>query len=95
MVVNGAFLERLVLAALRLGGDAATEHVELRTIFEVGEPYMTVYDANQIQCSCHRILHGLYSARGLPRTAQAWQCCGPGGVTVDMINVHAPSGDRS
>ena len=45
MVVNGAFLERLVLAALRLGGDAATEHVELRTIFEVGEPYMTVYDA--------------------------------------------------
>ena len=72
--------------------DAATEHVELRTMFEVGEPYMTVYDAGQIQCSCHRILHGLYVARGQPRTAQAWQCCGPGGVTVDMINVHAPSG---
>jgi hypothetical protein len=72
--------------------DAATEHVELRTMFEVGEPYMTVYDACQIQCSCHRILHGLYFARGQPRTAQAWQCCGPGGVTVDMTNVHAPSG---
>ena len=71
---------------------AATEHVELHSMFEVGAPYMTVYDVGQVQCSCHRILTDLYYAQGQPRTAQAFLCCGPGDVTVDMINVHAPSG---
>ena len=72
--------------------DAATEHFELRCLFQVGAPYMTIYIHGPIQCSCHRILTGLYEARGQPRTAQTFLCCGPGGVTVDVINVHAPSG---
>ena len=76
MVVNGAFLERLVLAALRLGGDAATEHVELRTMFEVGEPYMTVYDAllksmhiQRVKSSCLRVGSNLGSPTALSATA--------------------------
>ena len=71
--------------------EAATEHFELRCMFEVGAPYMTIYEYGPIQCSCHRILKDLYYARGQPRTAQAFLCCGPGDVTVDVINVHAPS----
>jgi len=74
--------------------DAATEHVQLHCMFEVGAPYMTIYIDGPVQCSCHRILKGLYNAQGLPRTAQTFLCCGPGGVTVDVINVHAPSGKR-
>ena len=56
---------------------------------------MTIYIDGPIQCSCHRILKGLYNAQGLPRTAQTFLCCGPGGVTVDVINVHAPSGRKT
>ena len=74
--------------------DAATEHVQLHCMFEVGAPYMTIYIDGPVQCSCHRILKGLYNAQGLPRTAQTFLCCGPGGVAVDVINVHAPSGKR-
>ena len=29
---------------------AATEHVELHCMFEVGAPYMKVYDVGQVQC---------------------------------------------
>ena len=53
---------------------------------------MTIYRDGPIQCSCHRILENLYDAQGEPRTAQTFLCCGPGGVNVDVINVHAPSG---
>jgi len=67
--------------------DAATD-VQLHCMFEVGAPYMTIYIDGSVQCSCHRILEGL------PRTAQTFLCCGPGGVTVDVINVHAPSGNK-
>jgi len=74
--------------------DAATEHVQLHCMFEVGAPYMTIYIDGSVQCSCHRIFEGLYNAQGLPRTAQTFLCCGPGGVAVDVINVHAPSGKK-
>ena len=70
---------------------AATEHFELRSMFQVGAPYMTIYKDGAIQCSCHRILKDLYNAGVLPRTAQTFLCRGPGDVTVDVINVHAPS----
>ena len=73
---------------------AATEHVELRSMFEVGAPYMTVYIDGPIKCSDHRILESLYSVQGQRRTAQTFLCRGPGGVTVDVINVHAPSGTK-
>ena len=33
-------------------------------------------------------------AQGEPRTAQTFLCSGPGGVTVDVINVHAISGNK-
>ena len=56
---------------------------------------MTIYQQGPIQCSGHRILRNLYPAQGQPRTAQAFLCTGPGGVTVDIINVHAPSGKPS
>ena len=56
---------------------------------------MTIYQQGPIQCSGHRILRNLYSAQGDPRTTQAFLCTGPGGVTVDIINVHAPSGKLS
>ena len=74
--------------------NAATEHVNLRSLFEVGQPYMTIYNHGPITCSCHRILGNLYHVEGQPRTAQTVLCCGPGGVTVDVINVHAPSGRK-
>ena len=56
---------------------------------------MTIYQEGPIHCSDHRILRNLYSAQGDPRTAQAFLCTGPGGATVDIINVHAPSGKPS
>ena len=56
---------------------------------------MTIYQQGPLHCSGHRILHNLYLAQGQPRTAQTFLCTGPGGVTVDIINVHAPSGKPS
>ena len=70
---------------------AATEHFELRSMFQAGAPYMTIFKDGAIQCSRHRILKNIYSAGSLPRTAQTFLCRGPGDVTVDVINVHAPS----
>ena len=55
---------------------------------------MTTYKDGLIQCSCHRILNDLYYSRGEPRTAQTFLCCGPGDVTADLINVHAPSSGK-
>ena len=55
---------------------------------------MTIYKHGAIQCSNHRILQNLYNARGQPRAAQTFLCRGPGDVTVDLINVHAPSGNQ-
>ena len=71
--------------------DAATEHFQLQSMYDVGAPFMTIYQQGPIQCSGHRILRNLYPAQGQPRTAQTFLCTGPGGVTVDIINVHAPS----
>ena len=65
----------------------------LCSIFQVGAPYITIYIDGPIQCSCHRILKRFYHAQG-PRTAQTFLCCGPGGVTDDVTNVHAPSGKK-
>lgn len=74
--------------------NSAIGNVKLDSMFEVGKPYLTVYDVRQVQCSGHRILEDVYHAQGQPRTAQAFLCRGPHGDTVDIINVHAPSGSR-
>ena len=63
-------------------------------MFQVGAPYMTVYIEGPIQCSDPRTLNDLYYAKGASRTAQTFLCRGPGNITVDVINVHAPSGKR-
>jgi len=40
---------------------AATEHIQLCSMFEKGAPYMTVYIKGCIECSKHRILRDLYN----------------------------------
>ena len=72
--------------------DAATEHVQLRSMFITGAPYMTIYISGAFQCSDQKILHNLYYAAGEARTAQALVLSGPDGSRIDVINVHAPSG---
>jgi endonuclease/exonuclease/phosphatase family metal-dependent hydrolase len=74
--------------------DAATEHVKLRSMFTTGAPYMTIYVSGPFQCSDQQILHDLYYAGGEARTAQAFVLSGPGGGSIDVINVHAPSGTK-
>ena len=48
-------------AAIRAWQDAATEHIDLCSMFEKGAPYMTVYIDGPIKCSGHRILRDLYT----------------------------------
>ena len=74
--------------------EAANEDFELSSMFQLGAPYMTIYIDGSIQCSCQRILKDLYYAGGQPRIAQTLMCCGAGGVTVDLTNAHAPSGNK-
>ena len=75
--------------------EAVTEGLEIRSMFQVGAPYMTVYIEGPIQCSNPRTLNDLYYANGESRTAQTFLCRGPGHITVDVINVHAPSGKKT
>ena len=74
---------------------ALTEELEIRSMFQVGSPYMTVYIEGPIQCSDPRTLNDLYYANGESRTAQTILCRGPGNITVDVTNVHAQSGKRT
>ncbi len=74
--------------------DAATEHVKPCSMFTTGFPYMTIYIGGPFQCSDQKILHDLYYAGGETRTAQAFVLSGPGGGSIDVINVHAPSGTK-
>ena len=52
--------------------EAAAEHFELRSMFQVGAPYMMIHTDGPIQCSCHRILKHLYYAQGDARSAQTF-----------------------
>ena len=73
----------------------ATEDFRLRFLFAADAPYMTIYNELRIQCIKHRILRNIYAAQRQPRTAQMFLCRGPDGSSVDVINVHAPSGKPS
>ena len=89
--LKGPDMEQVRDTVMASWTSAAKGKVNLRTMFQVGSPYMTVYDANQVECSNHRILTNVFTARG-ERSAQAFSCHGPGRVTIDVVNVHAPSG---
>ena len=67
------------------------ESADLCFMSEAGAPYIIIYDSSKVQCSCHRIIHEVYSAREYPGTAQAFLCHGTDGNSIDVINVHAPS----
>ncbi len=75
--------------------DAATEHVKLRSMYTTGQPFLTTYVEGAFTCSKHRTLHDLYYAHGEPRTAQAFVLFGPNDESIDVINVHAPSGTNN
>ena len=84
-------MQQVLHQCIQAWKEAATEHFELQSMFEVGAPYMTIYKDGAIQCFHHRILTDVYNAKGLPRTAQTFLCRGPGDDMFDLINVHAPS----
>ena len=90
--LSEAQMQQVADEAMRAWRDAATEHVELSSMFTAGAPYITIFVCGAFQCSDHRILHKLYDADGRPRTAQAFVLSAPGGDSIDIINVHAPSG---
>ena len=88
-------MEQVAEESMKAWKEAAGDQVlQLRSMFQVGAPYMTIYIKGPIECSCHRILKEVYTAGGEPRTAQTFLCSGPDGVTVDVINVHAPTGKK-
>ena len=74
---------------------AATEDIQLRSMFTAGAPYVTIYIDGPIRCSDHQILCKLYHAGGERRTAQTFVCWFPSGESIDVVNVHAPSGYRT
>ncbi len=92
--LSGGQMEQVAECVSSAWNDAATEHVKLRSMFTTGAPYMTIYGSGPFQCSDHQILHDLYYAGGEARTAQAFVLSGPGGGSIDVINVHAPSGTK-
>ena len=89
--LTGPHMEQVRDQVLETWRSAANGNARLRSMFKVGEPYMTVYDENQVHCSNHQVLKNIYKARG-ERSAQAFSCRGPGGDTIDVVSVHAPSG---
>ena len=86
-------MQKVADAAILAWKVAATEHIQLCSMFAKGAPYLTVYIDGPIQCSKHRILRDLYTtAHGEPRTAQTFVCTLPSGDSMDVLNVHAASG---
>ena len=73
---------------------AATEHLDLRYMYTVGGPYLTLYRCDQIVCSCHEIMEDVYDANGKARASQKFLCAShqSPGASLDVINAHAPAG---
>ena len=59
---------------IKVWTDAATEHIELRSMFTARVPYVTIYIDGSIRCSDHQILCNLFYVGGEPRTAQTFVC---------------------
>ena len=73
---------------------AATEH-GVEFLFHDNLPYLTAYRPDLLRCTQLTAIHNVYCAGGRPRTAQlflATPTCG-GDEGVNIINVHAPSGN--
>ena len=67
-------------------------------LHEPGEPYLTVYRQDLVQCTNHRILRQLYTARGEPRTAQAFHVAPLDNLTLaglEVVNSQTRSAGRS
>ena len=90
--LNEQQMQQVEARSIRAWRDAATEHIELRSMFTTGAPYVTIYIHGFIRCSDHRTLRNLYNASGEARTAQAFRCSFPCGESIDVVNVHIPSG---
>ena len=87
-------MEHLAECVISAWNDAVTEHVKLCIMCTTGYPYMTIYNGGVVQCTDHRILDDLYKTGEQARTAQAFVLVAPGGESVDVINVHAPSQNK-
>ena len=81
-------MQQVATESTRAWKDAATERIQLRSMFTTGEPYMTIYIDGHIRCTEHRILRNLYYTGGRPRTAQAFACSLPGDESIDVVNVN-------
>ena len=71
---------------------------QLMFLHEPGEPYLTVYRQDLVQCTNHRILRQLYTARGEPRTAQAFHVAPLDNLTLaglEVVNSQTRSAGRS
>ena len=85
-------MQKLEAEVVSAWQNAATEHIQLCSMFTTGSPYMTVYIDGPIHCSNHQMLQNLYLGKEEPRVAQTFVCSMPDGESIDVINVHAPSG---
>ena len=75
--------------------NAATEHVQF--IYEAGEPYLTAFRSDRLDCRHSRTVRKLYYFPGEPRTAQFFLATQPGkpdAAGINIVNVHAPSGKK-
>ena len=93
--MTNADMSAMVSAMKKAWQEAATEHPCISSLFDEKAPYITMWDERRCRCTDERILENLYTARGQPRTAQAFLCT-MAGVSdeepIEIINVHAPSG---
>ena len=90
--LNAAQMAEVNQQCMQTWRASSAQAQELCSMFETGAPYISIYDKSKVHCSDHRIIHDLYYAQGQPRTAQTFLCRGPWGGTIDVINIHAPSG---
>ena len=78
-------MQHVVAQVIKAWTGAATEHIELRSMFTARVPYVTIYIDGPIRCSDHQILCNLYYVGGEPRTAQTFVCSFPSGESSVTI----------
>ena len=78
---------------------AATEHVDpdIQFHYVIEHPYLTAWDAKQCDCRHFRIMWNMFAHKD-PRTAQTFLCSlrdAEDNNGIDIVNVHAPSGQKN